>query len=51
MKLIALLIFIAVYALMLLLPTWRPAPGLGGGGGFVVVGAVPGGGGGGRGGR
>ena len=43
MKLIALLIFIAVYALMLLLPTWRAAAALAAAAAFVLIGIVPGG--------
>ncbi len=41
MKLIALLIFIAVYALMLLLPTWRAAAALAAAAAFVLIGIVP----------
>ena len=41
MKLIALLIFIAVYALMLLLPTWRAAAALAAAAAFVLLGIVP----------
>ena len=41
MKLIALLIFIAVYALMLLLPTWRAAAALAAAVAFVLLGIVP----------
>ena len=41
MKLIALLIFIAVYALMLLLPTWRAAAALAAAAAFVLIGVVP----------
>ena len=41
MKLIALLIFIAVYALMLLLPTWRAATALAAAAAFVLLGIVP----------
>ena len=41
LKLIALLIFIAVYALMLLLPTWRAAAALAAAAAFVLIGIVP----------
>ena len=41
MKLIALLIFIAVYALMLLLPTWRAAAASAAAAAFVLIGIVP----------
>ena len=41
LKLIALLIFIAVYALMLLLPTWRAAAALAAAAAFVLLGIVP----------
>lgn len=41
MKLIALLIFIAVYALMLLLPTWRATAALAAAAAFVLIGIVP----------
>lgn len=41
MKLITLLIFIAVYALMLLLPTWRAAAALAAAAAFVLLGIVP----------
>ena len=41
MKLIALLIFIAVYALMLLLPTWRAAAAFAAAAAFVLIGIVP----------
>ena len=41
MKLIALLIFIAVYALMLLLPTWRAAAAVAAAAAFVLIGIVP----------
>lgn len=41
MKLITLLIFIAVYALMLLLPTWRAAAALAAAAAFVLIGIVP----------
>ena len=41
MKLLALLIFIAVYALMLLLPTWRAAAALAAAAAFVLIGIVP----------
>lgn len=41
MKLITLLIFIAVYALMFLLPTWRAAAALAAAAAFVLIGIVP----------
>lgn len=41
LKLIALLIFIAVYALMLLLPTWRATAALAAAAAFVLIGIVP----------